>query len=44
LEFKKEELHLFLVKRKGFDVGGDVEEASDPIEKRKKPLPSEGKT
>jgi hypothetical protein len=29
-----------LVKRKGFDVGGDVEEASDPIEKRKKPLPS----
>ena len=29
-----------LVKRKGFDVGGDVDEASDPIEKREKPLPS----
>ena len=29
-----------LVKRKGFDVGGDVNEASDPIEKRAKPLPS----
>ena len=29
-----------LVKRKGFDVGGDVDEAFDPIEKRAKPLPS----
>ena len=29
-----------LVKRKGFVSGGDGDEASDPIEKSKKPLPS----
>ncbi len=29
-----------LVKRKGFVSGGDVDEASDPIEKRAKPLSS----
>ncbi len=28
-----------LVKRKGFESGGDVDEAPDPIEKRSKPLP-----